>query len=102
LDFWFVNKPSGNLGGGAAVNMIFGAFNLTKGNEIRQIPSRCASPHKLQIVEGTVHHETHANQGLPDFSCHNIPKRVEMYQIATKLPNGRNIFQMTVIYSKWP
>jgi hypothetical protein len=41
--------------------------------------------------------------GLPDFSLFKIPKRVEIYQIATKLPNdhklyqyGRNIFQMTI------
>jgi hypothetical protein len=26
--------------------------------------------------------------GLPDFSGHNIPKRGEVYQISTKLPNG--------------
>jgi hypothetical protein len=25
-----------------------------------------------------------------------------MYQIATKLPNGHKIYQMAVIYSKWP
>jgi hypothetical protein len=33
---------------------------------------------------------------LPEFSLHNIPKRVKIYQIATKLPNGRNIFQVTI------
>jgi hypothetical protein len=27
--------------------------------------------------------------GLPDFSLYNIPKRGEIYQIASKLPNGR-------------
>jgi hypothetical protein len=26
--------------------------------------------------------------GLPDFSWHNIPKRGEIYQTSTKLPNG--------------
>jgi hypothetical protein len=31
---------------------------------------------------------------LPDFSWHNIPKRGKRYQIATKLPNGRNIFKI--------
>jgi hypothetical protein len=31
-------------------------------------------------------------QGLPDFSWHNIPKRAKIYHIVTKLPSGRNIF----------
>jgi hypothetical protein len=30
--------------------------------------------------------------GLPDFSLFKIPKREEIYQIATKLPNGHNIY----------
>jgi hypothetical protein len=25
-----------------------------------------------------------------------------MYHIATQLPNGHNMYQMAVIYSKWP
>jgi hypothetical protein len=40
--------------------------------------------------------------GLPDFSWHNIPKWGKIYQIATKLPNGLNKYQMAVIYSEWP
>jgi hypothetical protein len=40
--------------------------------------------------------------GLPDFSLHNRPKWRKIYQMATKLPNGHNIFQMPVMYSKWP
>jgi hypothetical protein len=40
--------------------------------------------------------------GLQDFSWHNIPKQGELYQMATKLPNGLEIYQMAVIYSKWP
>jgi hypothetical protein len=32
--------------------------------------------------------------GLPDFSCHNIPKTGENTQNATKLPNGEKIYQM--------
>jgi hypothetical protein len=39
---------------------------------------------------------------LPDFSCHNIPKRRKMHQIATELPNEHKIYQMAVMYSKWP
>jgi hypothetical protein len=40
--------------------------------------------------------------GLPDFSRHNIPKRGEIYQTAAKLPNGHEMYQMAVIYSKLP
>jgi hypothetical protein len=36
---------------------------------------------------------------LPDISLHNIPKRGEIY---TTLPNGLEIYQMTVKYSKLP
>jgi hypothetical protein len=39
---------------------------------------------------------------LPDFSWHNIPKLGEIYQIATKLPNGHQMQQEAEIYSKWP
>jgi hypothetical protein len=34
--------------------------------------------------------------GLPDFSRHNIPKQVKIYQIATKLPNGHKMYQMGI------
>jgi hypothetical protein len=34
--------------------------------------------------------------GLPDFTWYNIPKRVKIYQITTKLPNGHKIYQMAV------
>jgi hypothetical protein len=40
--------------------------------------------------------------GVPDFSFHNKPKQGEIYQIATKLPNGHKIYQMAVLNSKWP
>jgi hypothetical protein len=30
---------------------------------------------------------------LPDFSCHNIPKRGKICQIAYNLPNGSDIFK---------
>jgi hypothetical protein len=42
---------------------------------------------------------------LQDFSCLNIPKRGEKYQIANKLPSGHNycqvlnIFQMAIEYT---
>jgi hypothetical protein len=39
---------------------------------------------------------------LPDFSRYDIPKRGEMYQKTTKLPKGRIIYRMAIIYSKWP
>jgi hypothetical protein len=29
---------------------------------------------------------------LPDFSRHNLPKRGKIYQIATKFPNGHEIY----------
>jgi hypothetical protein len=39
--------------------------------------------------------------GLPDFSCHNIPKRGKIYHIATKLPKGHlNMHQKAIIHSK--
>jgi hypothetical protein len=37
--------------------------------------------------------------GLPDFNLYNIPKRGEIYQFATKLPNGHKIYQMA-LYSE--
>jgi hypothetical protein len=42
--------------------------------------------------------------GLPDFSWHNIPKRLKIYQIATKIPNDHNIFPMAreYIYQLFP
>jgi hypothetical protein len=36
------------------------------------------------------------------FSWHNLPKRGEIYQITTKLPNCHKIYQMAVKYSEWP
>jgi hypothetical protein len=39
--------------------------------------------------------------GLPDFTWHNIPKRVKIHQITTKLPNGRKICQLDILYSEW-
>jgi hypothetical protein len=43
---------------------------------------------------------------LPDFSLFNIPKRREIYQVASKLPNGPKIYQMAQkympIHAKWP
>jgi hypothetical protein len=41
-------------------------------------------------------------QGLPDSSRRNIPNLGKIYQIATKSPNGHTMFQMAVLYSKWP
>jgi hypothetical protein len=38
--------------------------------------------------------------GLSYFSWHNLPKRGEIYQIATKLPNGHIIHQIAVVYFK--
>jgi hypothetical protein len=38
--------------------------------------------------------------GLPDLSLLNIPKWGKIYEIATKLPNGHEMYQMAVIYSK--
>jgi hypothetical protein len=40
-----------------------------------------------------------AQPGLPDFSWHNTPKRWKMYQIAIKLSNAIEIYQMAVKYS---
>jgi hypothetical protein len=40
--------------------------------------------------------------GLPDFPLFDIPKRRKKYQIATKVTNGLTIYQMAVIYAKWP
>jgi hypothetical protein len=37
--------------------------------------------------------------GLPDF-LYNIPKPWKIYQITTTLPNGHNIYQMLLKYSK--
>jgi hypothetical protein len=37
-----------------------------------------------------------SDAGLPDLSLFNVPKRREMYQIDTKLPNGRNIYQLYI------
>jgi hypothetical protein len=48
------------------------------------------------------HLENRSGAGLPDFSLHNIPKRGKYTKFATKLPNGHTIYQMAVIYSKWP
>jgi hypothetical protein len=39
---------------------------------------------------------------LPDFSWHNIPKQGKISQTAPKLPNSHNIYEMAVIYFKWP
>jgi hypothetical protein len=36
--------------------------------------------------------------GLPDFYLLKIPKRAEIYQIDTKLPNGHKLYQMAVIH----
>jgi hypothetical protein len=36
--------------------------------------------------------------GLPDFLWHNIPKQRNIYQIATNLPNGHEMYQMPIIY----
>jgi hypothetical protein len=33
---------------------------------------------------------------LPDFSWHSIPKRENIYQVTTKLPNGHKENQMAV------
>jgi hypothetical protein len=35
--------------------------------------------------------------GLPDFSWYNIPKWGKVCQVATKLPNCHNIYQITII-----
>jgi hypothetical protein len=40
--------------------------------------------------------------GFPDCSLFNIPKREKIYQIVIQLPNAHKIFQMALIYSKWP
>jgi hypothetical protein len=45
-----------------------------------------------------------SSPGLPDFSWHNLPKRGQIYQITSTLPNGhkihipndRKIFQMDI------
>jgi hypothetical protein len=36
---------------------------------------------------------------LPDFSRRNVPKLGKVYQIATKLPNGRIKFKMAKEYT---
>jgi hypothetical protein len=36
---------------------------------------------------------------VPDFSRYNIPKRGEINQIATKLPNGFGMYQMAKEYT---
>jgi hypothetical protein len=43
-----------------------------------------------------------ARQGCQIFLEHNIPKWVNIYQIATKVPNGHKMYQMAFIYSTWP
>jgi hypothetical protein len=40
-----------------------------------------------------------SDTGLPDFSCFNIPKQGNIYQITNKLPSGHKIYQMAEIYS---
>jgi hypothetical protein len=35
------------------------------------------------------------------FFLFNTPKRRKIYHIATKLPNGRKIYQMAAIYAEW-
>jgi hypothetical protein len=40
--------------------------------------------------------------GLPDFASFKIPKQGKIYQIATKVPNGHDKYQIDVINSKWP
>jgi hypothetical protein len=37
--------------------------------------------------------------GLPNFSCHNLPKWGKYTTIATKLPNGSKIFHETIKYT---
>jgi hypothetical protein len=37
-------------------------------------------------------------QGLPDFSWYNIPKRGEMFQITTKISNEHKLYQMAAKY----
>jgi hypothetical protein len=54
------------------------------------------------------HHDSYSRPGLPDFSWNSVPKRGELYQIATyiitKWPwhvqNSNNIFQMAQEYTK--
>jgi hypothetical protein len=41
---------------------------------------------------------TPRQSGLPDFSCYNLPKRGRMQYV----PNNKEIFQMTIQYTKWP
>jgi hypothetical protein len=40
--------------------------------------------------------------GLPDFSCHNVPKRWKIYQIAAKLPNVHKIKNCQRLYQTLP
>jgi hypothetical protein len=47
--------------------------------------------------------------GLPDFSCHNLPKRETILEInikstkwPQKLPNGHKNYQMATKTTKWP
>jgi hypothetical protein len=40
--------------------------------------------------------------GLPDFSCHNIPKQWKMDQLPLNYQMTIKYNQIAVIYSKWP
>jgi hypothetical protein len=46
---------------------------------------------KLQYVDSNA-------AGLPDVYLHNMPKRENIYQNSTILPNGHRIYQMALKY----
>jgi hypothetical protein len=57
----------------------------------------------FQVSESQISNSVFKNRSeswLPDFSLFKIPKREEMYQNATKLPNGHKLYQIAVVYSK--
>jgi hypothetical protein len=61
-----------------------------------------AAKNGLELTEKSGAKFRRSGAGLPDFSWRNIPKRGEIYQITTTLPNGHRIYQRNVKYSKWP
>jgi hypothetical protein len=40
--------------------------------------------------------------GLPDFSWYKMPKREKYTKLPQTIPNGYEIYQMAMKYTKWP
>jgi hypothetical protein len=78
------------------MNERFGSFFRGEISSQRSVTKMCNAKNVLQRYVCSYLPD------LPDFSLHNIPKWGKIYQIATTLPNGHKIYQMAVVYSKWP